>query len=146
MRIKSRQALVEQARTYLGTPFRHRGRNRGALDCAGLVIKSLQDLGYSPVDLKVYGREPARDGLRKVVQENMGQPIEPGQPWIPGDVLLMKFVREPHHVGLVGSHPIDGLLTLIHCYGDVGSVVEHILDDSWKKKVLEVYRFEEGEV
>lgn len=40
-------------------------------------------------DLKYYGREPHKDGLRQIVQLNLGQPVHDAMRV--GDVCLMKF-------------------------------------------------------
>lgn len=133
-------AFVAACRAYLGVKFKHRGRTRHGLDCAGLVVCALRDLGHDPIDLKVYGREPARDGLRRVVEQNMGPPVSDGS-MLPGDVVLMRFVSDPHHVAVLGDHPTAGL-SIVHCFGDVGKVVEHRLDEHWREKILAVYRFE----
>lgn len=132
------QELVDQARKYLGTPFKHRGRTKFGLDCAGLIVRSYLDLGRPVKDLRIYGREPHRDGLRQTVLSNQVDRVY--GPWEPGDVLLMKFVREPHHLGIAGDYFAGGL-SLIHSYGEIGRVVEHRLDDVWKSRVLEVYRY-----
>lgn len=141
MHIKSRLEFLERARSYIGTPFKHRGRDASGLDCAGLIVRSLQDLGYDPFQKLVYGREPHKDGLRETVETNMGAPIEGGiHVAKPGDFVLMKFSREPHHLAIIGDHPMGGL-TVVHSYGDVGKVVEHIIDPVWKSRVISVYRF-----
>lgn len=139
---QDRIEFVKACRRYLGTPFKHRGRTRNGLDCAGLIVVALQDLGQKPYDLKVYGREPHKDGLRQTVVRNLGEPLKSGVEWLPGDVVLMRFVREPHHLGVFGDYPGGGL-SLIHSFGEVGKVVEHRLDEKWKERVLEVYRFED---
>ncbi len=33
------------ARTWIGVPWRHQGRNRSGIDCGGLVVKVGQELG-----------------------------------------------------------------------------------------------------
>lgn len=141
MKIASRKALIAQARTYMDAPFKHRGRSRKGVDCAGLIICSLRDLGYQPFDLRVYGREPARDGLRQVVEKNLGAPVDM-RTMMPGDVALCRFNKQPHHVALVGDHPAGGL-SFIHSFGSVGKVVEHGIDEHWRSLIVAVYRFEE---
>ena len=132
--------VVAQARTHLNTRFKHQGRTPRGLDCAGLLVLTLTELGHSIVDRKSYGREPHKDGLRQTVQANMGQPLPAGAAMMPGDIVLMRFVREPHHLGILGDHPTAGL-TLIHSFAEVGKVVEHRLDGRWASRILEVYRF-----
>lgn len=140
--IKSKQELVDKTREYLGVPFLHRGRTRKGLDCGGLIIRSLLDLGYTTIeDMKVYGRQPKDDSLRQFLIRNLGNPI-PLNSMQPGDVALIKFNRDPHHVALIGDYKVDkNSFTLIHSFGLVGKVVEHRLNDEWLKKIVEIYRF-----
>lgn len=130
--------LVQAARGFLRVPFKHRGRSRRGMDCAGLVVCSFLSLGRPVVDKRVYGREPHKDGLREVVRSNQLDLVS-GE-WLPGDVALMRFVQEPHHLGVFGDY-LHGGLSLIHSYAEVGRVVEHRLDEVWAGRVLEVYRY-----
>lgn len=88
-------------------------------------------------DLKYYGREPHKDGLRQIVQLNLGQPVN--DEMRAGDVCLMKFSTQPHHIALIGDYPYGGF-SLIHCDGNEGKVVEHRLDSVWKSRIVERYR------
>jgi len=130
--------LVDQARKYLGVPFKHRGRTKAGLDCAGLIVRCYKDLERPVVDREVYGREPHRDGLRETLNANTLEVVT-SKPWQPGDIVLMKFVSEPHHLGIFGDYFLGGL-SLIHSFGEVGKVVEHRLDDVWTARILEVFR------
>lgn len=131
--------LVDAARSYLGVPFRHRGRTSAGLDCAGLLVVAYRDLGIELPDIRIYGREPHKNGLVRAVEDGFGQPL--GRAPEPGDVLLMRFEREPHHLGIVGDY-IHGGLSLIHAYGAAGRVVEHRLDAAWRARIVAVYRRE----
>lgn len=131
--------LVSAARRYLGVPFRHRGRNSLGLDCAGLIWLAYADLGTVLPDVRIYGREPHRNGLVDAVERALGSAII-GDPR-PGDVLLMRFDRDPHHLGIVGDY-IHGGLSLVHAYGTAGKVVEHRLDDLWRGRIVAIYRRE----
>lgn len=138
--VSSISDFVFACRSYMNTPFKHRGRTRRGIDCAGLVICALRDLGVDPVDLKVYGSQPSKDGLRETVQANLGEPTGyGGQDLAVGDILLMKFNREPHHIGVVGDY-VHGGFSLIHTYGEAGFVKEHRLDDVWRERIIESYR------
>lgn len=46
------------ARSYIGTPYRHRGRNRHGLDCAGLLARVCFDQGLHYHDVRNYGLSP----------------------------------------------------------------------------------------
>lgn len=131
--------LVSAARAYLGVPFRHRGRTSAGLDCAGLVWRAYADLGLVLPDVRIYGREPHRNGLQEAMVRALGEPVA-RHPQA-GDVLLMRFNKEPHHLGIVGDY-VHGGLSLIHAYGTAGRVVEHRLDDTWRSRIAAVYRLE----
>jgi cell wall-associated NlpC family hydrolase len=96
-------SLVDQARTYLGTPWKHRGRSRKGIDCAGIVVCSYADLGVTLPDIERYGREPHRDGLMTAVRAGFGEPVNDG-PKV-GDLAVMTSgalgSKEPHHLGIM---------------------------------------------
>lgn len=133
--------LVEAARKYVGTPFRHRGRSAVAMDCAGLGVRSYADCGVQLPDLRHYGREPRNGGLEKALAAALGEPVGngPSAALEEGDVVVMHFNSEPHHVGMIGRTPY-GELSLIHADSVVGKVVEHRLDKVWRERIVFVYR------
>lgn len=145
--IRNREELVQAARSYVGVPFRHRGRDRQGIDCGGLIIAALRDLGYTPPDFTVYGREPDKDGLKQYLDHAIGNGARANARFpIPGDVLLMSFNagHTPQHVALVARHPTSksGALSIIHSYGEIGKVVEHGYDSAWRSRTRFVYRFD----
>lgn len=128
--------ILAAARACLDTPFRHQGRVPGlALDCAGLIVSVAQALGIDHCDVADYGRLPnngqlagvldAQPALRAVVVADMQ----------PGDILLMRFVKEPQHLAFLGES------TLIHSWEGAGKVCEHGIDDIWRRRIVRVYRF-----
>lgn len=129
--------IVKAARAYIGVPFKHRGRTYGGLDCAGLIWRAYADHGVILPDVRIYGREPHKNGLEGAVFAAFGNPAARAPE--PGDVLLMRFEREPHHLGIVGDYAHGGL-SLIHAYGTAGKVVEHRLDEAWRGRIVAVYR------
>lgn len=131
--------VIASARSYLGVPFRHRGRTSAGLDCAGLVWCAYRDNGVILPDIRIYGREPYKNGLERVVEAGFGAPLERG-PEV-GDMILLRFEREPHHLAFVGDY-LHGGLSMIHAYGNAGRVVEHRLDEAWRGKIVSVYRRE----
>lgn len=119
--------LADSARQFIGVPFRHRGRNRMGLDCAGLVWAAYKALGETLPDFLLYGREPFRDGLLRHVSAALGGPVD-GSPK-DGDVVLIRYVNDPHHVAVIGERTYGETqaLTLIHSHGMVGKVLEQRL-------------------
>lgn len=130
----TRAQVVECARTYLGTPFGHQGRLKGKrIDCCGLLIQVGKELAISNWDIDGYNNQP--DG-RTVVELMTKHPAlkRKSLKYIkPGDILCFRD-EWPCHMAYVGDG--QGYLTLIHAYAPMRKVVEHILDEHWKKRVV----------
>lgn len=138
-------ALVQQARTYLGTPYRHRGRSRRGIDCAGLPWCCYADLGVVLPDVKVYGREPHKDGLMDGLIAALGVPVWRGRcPALEqlqvGDVVCSAFVQEPHHLAIVADNAIHGF-ELIHADGmQAKAVIKQPLNDVLRERMVAIFR------
>lgn len=135
-------ALYEAAQTFLGTPFRHRGRGH-YLDCAGLGKAAYAKLGVELPDFLLYGREPHKDDLIRYVVKALGEPVAlaPVRVWNlqPDDVVVMRFNVEPHHIAVLGPYPYGGL-AMIHADGHTNRVVEHRLSSDMIKRITHVFR------
>ena len=138
-------AVMMGARTYKDVPYKHRGRSRKGVDCAGLIWCVYNDAGIVLPDVARYGREPNKLGkMMQAVSVAFGNAVWQGQN-VPravlalGDVLVLRFVREPHHMAIVGTDRLRGL-SLIHAHGESEKVVEHGLDDLWQSRILAVFR------
>lgn len=126
--------IVTAARACLGTPFVHQGRQPGVgLDCVGVAIHALRACGYTVTDIPGYGRTPYGIALAEAIEAH--EFLQRVPDIAPGDILLMRFEREPQHIAIAGD---EG--TLIHAYEKVGRCVEHRLDDLWFWRVLRIYR------
>lgn len=145
-----RQVLLN-ARSWLGTRFRHQGRskknakNPGGVDCIGLVVELSKEMGLTDgngnnlkdFDKTNYSRTGVGDSLKKVLVEYFD--IGDKNNIEVGDILLLKFMGQPQHVAIVGS--IEGNLTMIHSYQPAEKVVEHYLTDKWISRVVDVFKF-----
>jgi cell wall-associated NlpC family hydrolase len=127
----TRQHIIDEARSFLGCRWHHQGRSRAGVDCIGLVIKVAQALNLSTFDIIDYSRQPDPATMRALLAEHM-QPVT--NPQI-GDVLLMRFEKEPQHVAIVTD------IGIIHAYAQVRRVVEHRLDSVWQGRVVGAYQF-----
>jgi len=83
-----------------------------------------------------YARRPHADQLRKVARRYFDE-IEPSRAAV-GDVLIMIFASEPTHFGIVSN---TAPLSIIHSYAQARKVVEHGLDDVWRKRIVTACRF-----
>lgn len=132
-------AFVAAARGMLRVRWKHQGRTKNGVDCAGLVIYALRAIGREPQDVTGYGRRPYRNALDAAVRVNFGEPLPPETELRAGDVLLMRDGNAaPNHVGIVGDGPHG--LTLIHAYAPNKEVVEMTIDAIWREKIIGVYR------
>lgn len=131
------EALIAAARSFRRIRFRHQGRNpKIGLDCAGLILAALKAVGRPTHDIKGYGREPHRNGLREAIEANLGAPVKDMKA---GDVVLMRFDGDPRHVGLLAYYP-EGGLSLIHTHDTLKHVTEHRLDDKRAATIVAVWR------
>jgi len=135
----SREAIVEEARRWIGTPFVHQGRVRGlAVDCIGLVIETGRACGVTAAmgdpawDFREYGPMPNAGRLLSVTESLLSRVPVPEA--APGDVLLFRLAGDPQHFGIFAGE------TVIHAYQRFGCV-EHRLADVWRARIMRAYRF-----
>jgi cell wall-associated NlpC family hydrolase len=142
--------LANAARGYIGTRFRHRGRSAVGVDCAGLGVLAYRDCGVELPDYTLYGREPYRDGLVQYITQALGEPVwQAGQSAYSAhsalrddDVIVMRFDREPHHVGIVAAATYGGTqaFNIVHADGNVGRVIEQRLAPDTINRITHVFR------
>lgn len=134
---EQREQVVCAAREFLGVRWRHQGRTRHGIDCAGLLVASFRAAGFEPMDVTGYGRIPYKSKLEEMLRANLGEPVPKAQ-MRAGDVVLMKWSGAPSHVGLVSDYPFGGF-ALIHAFLQNKCVVEHRIDVDWLDHIVEVY-------
>ena len=132
--------IIKYARRWIGTPYVHQGRQLGlGCDCAGFLIGIGNQFGYEPQDMQGYSPIPRMGELKALIGRQLKQiKVEQIEP---GDIVLMDFFKggNPHHIGLITDY--QGGLGIIHCYQNVGKVVEHALNDKWREKIKIAFRF-----
>lgn len=134
-------AIVAAARETLGTPYQHQGRVNGlALDCAGVPVHVAKRLGIAVEDATRYGRLPVPAEMRARLDEHLDR--VPTAAMRVGDIAWIRFDLEPQHLAIIGDHPGGGL-TLIHAYNCAGlnRVVEHGIDETWRRRIVAAWRF-----
>ena len=148
----TKEQIILQARTWLGTKYHHQGRLKksragaGGVDCIGLIIGVINELGLqdgeglplSQHDEFNYSMYPERGRLVGSIQKHLRE--VPVAKMRAGDVLLFRTFRDPQHVGFLTNYPTGGA-GLIHCNSSAGRVVEQPLSDAWLRMLTHAYRF-----
>lgn len=125
--------VIKEARTWVGTPFKHQGRVKGVgADCVGIIIGVTRDLGLSNFDTKNYSRYPDIQMMGSLLREHLEEiPVENAQP---GDVLWIKVKGSPQHLAMKTDKGI------IHAHMGVGKCVEVILDKATERLIVGAFR------
>ena len=124
----TRQRVIDEAITWLGTPFHHLAQVKGAgVDCAQLLIAVYSAAGlakafhpeYYPADWHMHKDEP------RFVNTLLDycDPLPPDEIPQPADIALFRFGRHAAHGAIVEDWPL-----IIHAWSDVGAVVRSEAD------------------
>lgn len=139
-----RERVLETARRWIGTPYRHQGSRRGVgCDCLGLVRGVWRELygaeperppPYSPDWAETGGEDALSEAARRHFDE-----IEIDQAQ-PGDLVLFRWRdrRPAKHCGV-----LDHANRLIHAY-EGASVLSSPLTPGWARRISGAYRFPES--
>ncbi len=138
---RMQQAVLDHARSLIGTPYRHQGRNRRGMDCVGplLFVTAAMGMDYQETDRR-YGRNPEKFRLKQEMDARLEKVRT--EDIRPGDILLFGFGGPPQHVGIATDY-VHGGLGLVHCNTKVGRVVEHALSPAWRRMLKHAYRLPE---
>ncbi len=140
----SGQDIVDEARTWIGTPYRHQATTKGAgTDCLGLLRGVWRAMfGAEPVAIPPYsedwsevsGREALLAAARACLVE------VPVMQAAPGDVLLfrMRTGCVAKHLGIAAA--VGATPTFVHAYTGHG-VIESPLSEPWQRKIIARFRF-----
>jgi cell wall-associated NlpC family hydrolase len=134
----TRNDIIKEARGWVGVPFRHQGRTRRGVDCAGLVIEVARALGLADCNIRDYRRTAAGYDFTDVFDTYMNKiPLDARQA---GDVILFRFGRFDCHCGIITDAARCGV---VHAYQPAGVVLdEHLSPQSeLMRSISKAYRF-----
>ena len=138
----TRLDAVAEARRWLDTPFHHQDSVKGVgCDCIGLIKgvgTALQLVDYNPASplAQAFANYSMLPNSRRMREGLATWLVEiPVPDAVLGDIYFMAWGREPQHVALVTD------IGIIHSYSGVGKVVEHALDESWRRRIIASYRY-----
>lgn len=140
----SRDAVLAEARQWIGTPFHHQAALRGiGCDCIGFVAGVARQIGvreapqwFDDIRFRGYGREPDPMKLRAACAEYL-DPVRIPELRV-ADIILFTFFKEPMHFGFLSACEPRRIL---HAYEPVGRVTENSLDAKWQRRVIGGYCF-----
>jgi NlpC/P60 family putative phage cell wall peptidase len=143
----SRADIVAEARSWIGTPYRHQASLKGAgCDCLGLIRGVYRVFcgpekepitPYSPNWAEETGRETLRDAARRHLVEIDAAPFRDGEPLRDGDVILIRVRdRGPAKHAAIACGPD----TIIHAY-DRHAVAENALPSAWRRRIAYAFEF-----
>ncbi len=132
--------VVEAARGWIGTPYRHQASVKGAgADCLGLVRGIWREvIGSEPVEPPRYSMDWAEpQGEERLWQAARAYLRPVARNRQPGDVLLFRM-----RAGAVAKHL--GIATgedrFVHAYSGRG-VVESALSAPWRRRIVAQFEF-----
>ncbi len=130
--------FVEEANTWVGVRYKDKGRDRGGVDCAGIMIKAAQAVGLTTYDTTNYSRRPdPREFLRemkghldRILKSEIGH----------GDVCVFAEPSHPCHVGIVDVDA-GGIVHVIHAWAPAKKVIREVLTGHRRERMLMAFRF-----
>lgn len=137
----SRADIVTEARTWIGTPYRHQASRKDAgADCLGL-LRGVWRAFYGPERIPVppytpnWAEEAKRETLFEAAREHLNE-IDRGAARA-GDVILIR-VRDrgpAKHAAIV-----TGNVRILHAY-DGHAVAETALPAAWRRRIAFAFEF-----
>ena len=101
------------------------------VDCVGLVICSLADIGVTVPDMQGYRRSPD-----PIFVEHIRNNSVPSEGPLPGTLGVFRDGTQPCHVGIFGE--MHGKLSLVHAYAGTGKVMEEVFLHDWPRRLIEI--------
>lgn len=139
-----RQAVVAEARSWIGTPYVHQAATKGAgTDCLGLIRGVWRAvLGPEPEAPPAYTPDWGEAGGRELLLAAALRWLEPARVPAAGDVILFRM-REgsvAKHLGIATA--VGPEARFVHAYTGHG-VVENALSGPWQRRVAARFAFPE---
>lgn len=142
------QNVVDIAREWIGTPYRHQASKMGAgADCLGLIRGVWRSLfGAEPEVVPGYSADWSESSGEERLWKAALRHLEPRVPHTepePGDVLLfrMRNGSVAKHLGIYAT--CHGVPSVIHAYQG-HSVLEHPLSEPMRKRIVARFEFPKG--
>jgi NlpC/P60 family putative phage cell wall peptidase len=136
------ERVIAEARNWLGTPYRHQGRQRTvAVDCIGLVFGVMHAVGLGSSEFWIafnrkhrsYKRVPDGHSLHDIF--SLYTPEYPKTQAKPGDVLLICMAGMPRHTAILSERG-----SIIHAHSEAHGCIEQPWTDTWYRDTASAFR------
>lgn len=136
----SRKQIVDEAMTWLGTPFAHRAAVKGVgVDCAYLCGAVAVALGaiqkFNPPMYSLEWQFHARKEFAFEWIESCGATVKNGAPEA-GDIVTFRYARVSCHLGIMINDK-----EFIHADRTIGRVLVNRLEGDYADRLTRVYQF-----
>lgn len=142
----TREGIVAEARSWLGTPYRHQASLKGVgCDCLGLVRGVYRHVvGIEPERAPPYAPDWAEAAIGEPLADAAGRHLRPIaiDAFVEGDVLVFRWRDNlaAKHLAIVTSSR-DGLSDLMVHAHDGACVAEVALAPWWRRRIAYAFRF-----
>lgn len=130
--------VAAKARELIGAPYLHQGRSRNGIDCVGVPIWTMQQLGTLPRELTQanYGR--LSNGELIAACRMFCTPLDADEL---GCLIVIRWPgeRQAGHVAVRTQLP-DGRPGMLHAYRNHGGVREHGYQAKWPQWTNGLFR------
>jgi len=130
-----RELIVQEARSWIGTPWRHQGRNKYGIDCAGLILKVAHALNISEFDTFDYQRYPSGNKFLDYFTKNNCKYVMLNKIQL-GDILILNMGPYPCHCGIYTGNDM-----FIHSFVTRRGVIEEKWHDKFKQITFAAYSY-----
>lgn len=113
--------IIEEAKTYLGTPYRYGGMTRKGIDCSAFVLSVFG--AAAGVSLPRVASAQAKEGER-ITKDSLEK----------GDLLFFSHGRRIAHVGIVEDITPEGEIKFIHAATSKGVMISTLDNSYWAPK------------
>jgi len=133
--------IVALATDMIGTRYRHMGRNRSCVDCAGMIIYIGQQLQLFPAGFNVtnYSKRPNVSEFSKGMRTSGSIPTNLNER-SHGDIIRMALQGWPVHLSILEVDPF-GTEYLIHALAERKQVVREPLNEIRFNEISSVWRY-----
>lgn len=137
----SRDDFINELIKLDGVNYVEMGRNQFGVDCIGLPVFAMKNLGIEiKEDLKYYS--PVGNGKDLIEALSSTCKLKSYKEMQKGDLLLIRYLSTPQHLAIfLGDYYKNGNKYIIHASNLSDKKVKIERLENWEKRIISVYSF-----